>query len=117
MITTRQQVKTYLSLDGDEHDNKIDLLLPYCEEIYLKIRRRPFELDEENNPIIPPEAPVIVIKMVGFELAKDYSEPAVISKRLSDLSVSYADERYLYGFPLSIVGGITRYLRPTTEEA
>lgn len=106
-ITTLQKVKTILQLPDNSKDDLITELIPFVEEDYEVLQKKPFTADESGNKIYPTGAELIAIRMIEYQMSNRPS--GVISETISRYSVSYEDAEK--GYPKSIIGKIKRYVR------
>lgn len=110
-ITTTSDVKTYLGIDTDDYDQKIEALIPFVEATYLRIRSAPFETDESDDIVYPDGSDIVAAEMIGYKLSLDSSFRFESSTRIGNYSASYGNSNSMYGYPPEIVGQIKRYVR------
>lgn len=109
-ITTTSDVKTYLGISTTDYDNKIASLIPFVEQVYLRLRNAPFDEDEAGDTVYPTGSDITAAEMIGYKLSQDTSFRFEKSTRLGNYSVSYGDKS-IYGYPAEIIGAIKRYMR------
>ncbi len=107
-ITTLENVKTVLGIEGEEQDEKIALLIELAEEDYLRIRNKPFDIDEEEEIIYPLGAESVAIDMISYKLSNP--SMGVSNEKLGDHSVTYNTDKMFGGYPVSVTGRIKRSL-------
>jgi hypothetical protein len=113
-ITTLWDVKEYLGISDELSDVKISRLIPQCEQIYLQIRAA--DWDEEG--VYPIGSDITVAEMIAHKLATTPGEASIASESMTSYSVSYGGGgNTLFGFPLSVVGSIKKYVKGISSGA
>jgi hypothetical protein len=91
-------------------DEELDLMIGRAEQDFLRIRGVAFQKDESGDPVYPYSADIIAAEMVCYLLGIGrYLGRGKGSENLSGRGAQY--DKKIFGYPMSIVGGITRYQR------
>ena len=110
-ITTKEEVKSYLGITVSSNDDKIEKLIPLYEELYLKIRNAPFELDTDDTTIYPIGSDITIAEMIGYKLSQGDNYNTIVSEQVGNYRWSADTKNYKYGFPASIINQIKVYTR------
>ena len=114
-ITTRDFVKTWLSISVTTYDTVIDALIRTCEQDYLNIRNVPWDTDDEDNIVYPIGSDTVIANMVGYKLENrnnsEYKD--ITSEKIGDYAVGFSVSNTLSGYPKSITGSIKTYIDGT----
>jgi hypothetical protein len=111
-ITTLEQVKLVLGIEGTDKDDQVSALIPMVEQDYLIVRNKPFDVDDDGDTVYPDGAEYTAILMIEHcLLAKPMQGTygSVQSESLARYSVTYASVDGMY--PKNITGRIKRYAR------
>ena len=87
-ITTLENVKLLLGINGETKDTLITALIPLVEEQYQNIQNKLFEKDEDDNIIYPIGSELIAIKMIKQNI-EFKSKSGKSSESLGNYSVSF----------------------------
>lgn len=110
-ITTLSNIKSILQISDLSKDAIIALLIPQIEGQYLKIRNKDFDVDDAGNIVYPPGAELTAIQMIGYTMVNNQSL-GITQQSLADDSTQYEKPNSatnIEGYPMSIVGNITRF--------
>lgn len=108
-IVTREQVKTFLQIEGSDKDDLIDALIPEVESDYERIRNIPF--DEIDGDVTYPKGSALTAAlMVGYLLQAPRVSGGLDSESLGDYSYSRSDVGR-DGYPAQVISSIRRFVR------
>lgn len=117
-ITTLADVKEYLDISDELSDVKISRLIPQMEALYLQIRGAAWDTDDLGVVEYPVGSDITVAEMIAYKLATKPGEASIASESMTSYSVSYGGGgNTLYGFPLSVVGSIKKYVKGISSGA
>jgi len=93
-----------------QYDAEITLSITEAEADYLHIRGIPFATDDNDAIVYPDASSNVAAKMVCYLLSLNgYNGYGNATENLSGRSVQYDNK--IYGYPISIVGRIKRYMK------
>jgi hypothetical protein len=99
---------TYNWTPDTSKDAEITLFIRRAETDYERIRGIAFDLDEFGDPAYPQAADIVAAEMVCYLMGLSrYMGRGKESEGLAGRSAAY--DKKLMGYPISIVGSITRY--------
>jgi hypothetical protein len=107
MITSLEKVKIVLGITGTSYDNLITELIPLVEDDYLAIRRKDFDLDDDDEIVYPVGSENTAIQMVGYQMSMQGIN-GVQSESLGSHSITYESANGI-GYPNRITDKIRRY--------
>lgn len=107
MITSLEKVKVVLEISGTAYDNLITELIPLVEEDYLALRKKDFDLDEDDNIVYPVGSELTAIQMVGYQMSMQ-GIMGVQAESLGSHSITYEQANGI-GYPNRITDKIRKY--------
>ena len=105
-ITNPEFVKSY-NPKITATDKQLGLLIKQMEQLYLKIRNKPWDKDAEGNVVYPIGSDITIADMIAYRLSN--GAKTITGERTMSYSYS-TDGKTAFGFPASIIAQIDRYM-------